>query len=265
MICICNNKDFNHIVDYIGKEYFKCLYLYIDLEKYGCMSETTKTWIQTSDGITTAVMLAYHSALHIYSKDLDFDVSELSTFILQHQPSIICASADLIRLLSPSLSAQGYQTEFGHIGKYTRSVKYPDTIEVCLADKNDVKEIAQLLYEDDDIGASYTMDDLVNQLEERLRDGFVRGYVIKEDAHVVAHLGTGAETDRVCTISYVITAPAHRGKGLSSALFSYACGILHKEGKEIYSVYYPENSRRLHHKMGFEDCCEFGKLFRNIQ
>ena len=134
-----------------------------------------------------------------------------------------------------------------------------------MANNDDIKEIAKLLYEDDDIGSSYTMEDLVKQIEERIESGFVRSYVIKEDNHVVAHLGTGAEVDKLCTISYVITNPEYRGRGLSSSLFSYACNQLNSEGKEIYSVYYPENSRRLHHKMGFVDCCDFGKLFRNIQ
>ena len=133
------------------------------------------------------------------------------------------------------------------------------------ADSNDIIEIAKLLYEDDDIGASYTMDDLVKQINERLSDNYVRSYVIKSDNHVVAHLGTGAEIHNICTISYVITSKDYRGRGLSSALFSFACKELSSEGKEIYSVYYPENSRRLHHKMGFIDYCEIGKLFRTIE
>ena len=98
-----------------------------------------------------------------------------------------------------------------------------------------------------------------------MKDGFTRSYVIRDNGKVVAHLGTGAEIDNLCTISYVITDPNYRGRGLSTSLFAYACNQLKSEGRDIYSVYYPEYSRRLHHKMGFVDCCAFGKLFRNIQ
>lgn len=261
----CNSENQNEILSYIDDEYYKCLYLYIDIQQYGCSSDFTKTWIQEDNGEITAVMLAYHSALHVYSKDMNFDATELSDFISEQNPSIICASAELIKVLEPFLTQKGFISEFGHIGKYIQNEFSFVSCNISLAAKDDIKEIAQLLYEDDDIGSSYTMEDLVKQIEERISDGFVRSFVVKEDNHVIAHLGTGAEIDKLCTISYVITAPEYRGRGISSSLFKYACEQLTSEGKEIYSVYYPENSRRLHHKMGFVDCCEFGKLYRIIQ
>ena len=210
-------------------------------------------------------MLAYHSAMHVYSKQLNFDVKELTEFLIEKNPSIICASAELIKLLEPQMSSNGFISEYGYIGKFIHCVPSIVNCDIRLANKDDIIEIAKLLYNDDGIGSSYTMDDLVKQIEERVDSGFVRSYVIKQDNHVVAHLGTGAEIDKLCTISYVITDPKYRGRGLSSSLFSYACNQLILEGKEIFSVYYPENSRRLHHKMGFVDCCEFGKLYRIIQ
>ena len=265
MIIECDDKRMIEILSYIGDEYYKCLYLYIDMQQYGCSSDYTKTWLQEDNGEITAVMLAYHSAMHVYSKQLNFDVQKLTSFLLEKNPSIICASAELIQLLELQMSSDGFISEFGHIGKFVYCEPSSVICDIRLANKEDIIEIAKLLYDDDDIGSSYTMDDLVNQIEERLESGFVRSYVIKEDDHVVAHLGTGAEIDKLCTISYVITNPEYRGRGLSSSLFSYACNQLNSEGKEIFSVYYPENSRRLHHKMGFVDCCEFGKLYRNIQ
>ncbi len=265
MIIECDNKRMSEILSYIGDEYYKCLYLYIDMQQYGCLSEFTKTWLQEDKGKITAVMLAYHSAMHIYSRQLNFDVQELMEFLLEKNPSIICASAELIKLLEPQMSSYGFISEYGHIGKFIHCEPTSASCDIRLANKGDIKEIAKLLYDDDDIGSSYTMDDLVKQIEERIESGFVRSYVIKDDDHVIAHLGTGAEVDKLCTISYVITAPDYRGRGLSSSLFSYACNILKSEGKEIFSIYYPENSRHLHHKMGFVDCCDFGKLYRNIQ
>ena len=265
MIIEINNDQQTEILSYIGDDYYKCLYLYIDMQQYGCSSEITKTWIQEDKGEITAVMLAYHSAMHVYSKQLDFDVQELTEFLIEKNPSIICASAELIKLLEPQMSSNGFISEFGHIGKFVHCEPSSASFDIRLANKEDIKEIAKLLYDDDDIGSSYTMEDLVKQIEERLESGFVRSYVIKDGNHVVAHLGTGAEVDKLCTICYVITEPKYRGRGLSSSLFSYACNKLSSEGKEIFSVYYPENSRRLHHKMGFVDCCDFGKLYRNIQ
>lgn len=265
MIIEIGNDYQSTVVGYIGEEYYKCLYLYIDMQQYGCSSEFTKAWIQENNEEITAVMLSYHTAMHVYSKDLNFEVKELSEFILERNPSIICASAELIKLLEPMLCSNGFVSEFGHIGKFVHCEPTQVDCNIRLANKDDIYEIANLLYEDDDIGTSYNLDDLIKQIEERINDGFVRSYVVKDDNKVVAHLGTGAEIDKLCTISYVITAPNYRGRGLSTSLFAYACKQLKSEGRDIYSVYYPENSRRLHHKMGFVDCCEFGKLFRNVQ
>ncbi len=265
MIYICDNERMPEILSYIGSEYYKCLYLYIDMQQYGCSSDFTKTWLQEDNGDITAVILAYHSAMHVYSNQFNNDVQELTEFLLEKNPSIICASAELIKLLEPQMSSKGFISEYGHIGKFVHCEPSSASCNICLANKDDIKEIAKLLYDDDDIGSSYTMEDLVKQIEERIDGGFVRSYVIKDDNHVIAHLGTGAEVDKLCTICYVITDPEYRGRGLSSSLFSYACNQLNSEGKEIFSVYYPENSRHLHHKMGFVDCCEFGKLYRNIQ
>lgn len=265
MIIKISNDYQSTVVDYIGEEYYKCLYLYIDIRQYGCSSEYTRTWIQENNEEITAVMLSYHSAMHVYSKELNLDVKELSEFILERNPSIICASAELIKLLEPMLCPNGFVSEFGHIGKFVHCMPTQVDCDIRLAENGDIYEIAKLLYEDDDIGSSYNLDDLIKQMEERISDGFVRSYVVKDNTHVVAHLGTGAEIKNLCTISYVITAPDYRGRGLSTSLFAYACKQLKLEGREIYSVYYPENSRRLHHKMGFIDCCEFGKLFRSVQ
>jgi hypothetical protein len=233
------------------------------LVKYGAESPYSCLWIQVDKDVITAACLQYHTALHLFSKEKNIALDELINHIKTIAPSIICASSDFIRLLEPKLKIDGYIPEYGHVGKYVKTQIVSSNYTVMRATDDDVEAIANMLYEDDDIGASYTMVDLVKQIKERIQQGFVRSYIIKCGDEVVAHLGTGAELSNVCTISYVITSPKHRGKGLSTCLFQYACNELVKEGKDIFSVYYPENSRRLHHKMGFVDSCECGKLFLN--
>ena len=38
-------KDIKLIKDYIGTEYYKCLYLYLDFLKYGLDNENLKFWL----------------------------------------------------------------------------------------------------------------------------------------------------------------------------------------------------------------------------
>lgn len=263
MIRLAKENDIKNVLEYIGKEYYKCLYLYQDLNKYGIDSEYAKLYIQEESSIYKSVALKYHSALHIYSKKCDFDATEIADFVKEVRPTIICAEMEIVTALKDQLSSLSYISEFGHIGemKNPKTITYNQHIE--RATLRDIDSIAELLYEDDDIGASYSLEDLKNQIRERLTSGFARSYVIKKDGKVICHAGTGAEIAGVATFAYLITEKDHRGHGLASQIVNYTCEELLKDGYKIYSVYYPENSRRLHHKLGFEDVCDFGKLYLN--
>lgn len=263
MIVRCSNADQNFLEEYIGHRYPECLYLYFDLKKYGASSQYTSCWILKDHGIIKGVILLYHTAMHLFSAHNDFNIKEIIDFIIEHNPSIICASRTTIERIVEN-SPSDYEAEYGHVGMFHRVNKKCD-LEPVKAGDADIEGIAKLLYEDDDIGASYTLKDLVEQQRERLNQGFVRSYVVKDNGQVVCHVGTGAENEKACTIAYCITDVAYRGRGLFSNLLTYVCDKLSKEGKEIYSIYYPENSRLLHHKVGFKDVCECGKLFKKIK
>ena len=266
MIRKCNNNQLAEILGYIGEEdYPQCLYLYLDLIKYGCSSETTQTWIQYENESITAVVLAYHTALHIFSRNNVFDAREVRDLVKETNPTIINARANTIKLLEPLLTDLGFISEFGHIGEWSGIVDNEDNNDVVKAEEKDIPEIATLLYEDEDIGASYVFDDLLKQMKERLEQGYVRSYVIRRDGKTVAHVGTGAEMNGVCTIAYTIISPMYRGQGMAGKLYRYACGHLKREGKRIFSIYYPDNARRFHNKVGFVDICECGKLFKTVE
>ena len=49
MIVTCNNEDITSVFDYIGEDYGKCLYIYIDLKKYGIDDENFNVWIQYNE------------------------------------------------------------------------------------------------------------------------------------------------------------------------------------------------------------------------
>lgn len=264
MITQCDNKHQQEVLDYIGDNYSKCLYLYLDIIKYGCSSEVTRTWIQRFDGSITAVILGYHTAMHIFSKNNDLGVLEICELIEEIKPTMVNATANSIKKLVPALEMVGFVPEFGHIGEWMENADSVNGNEIVEADENDIPKVARLLLENDDIGASYTFEDLLKQMQERLEHGYVRSYVIHHDNEVVAHVGTGAETNQVCTIAYSITSPKFRGRGLASKLYSYACSKLKSEGKRVFSVYYSDNAHAFHHKMGFVDLHEYGKLYKIV-
>ena len=264
MISQCNNSQQEALLNYIGEDYPKCLYLYLDVIKYGCLSDTTRTWIQTRDGVITSVVLSYHTALHVFSRISDFDVTEICELVKEVKPTMVNAMAETIRKIEPELSKLGFRSEFGHIGEWMGSADRIEDDEVSIAKEKDIPEVARLLYEDENIGASYIFEDLLKQMQDRINEGYVRSYVLHKNNEVAAHVGTGAEIKNVCTIAYSITSPKYRGHGLAGRLYNYSCSRLKSEGKRIFSVYYPESARVFHHKMGFVDICKCGKLYLNI-
>jgi N-acetylglutamate synthase-like GNAT family acetyltransferase len=264
MISQCNNSQQEALLNYIGEDYPKCLYLYLDVIKYGCLSDTTRTWIQTRDGVITSVVLSYHTALHVFSRISDFDVTEICELVKVVKPTMVNATAETIRKIEPELSKLGFRSEFGHIGEWMGSADRIEDDEVSIAKEKDIPEVARLLYEDENIGASYIFEDLLKQMQDRINEGYVRSYVLHKNNEVAAHVGTGAEIKNVCTIAYSITSPKYRGQGLAGRLYNYSCSQLKSEGKRIFSVYYPESARVFHHKVGFVDICKCGKLYLNI-
>ena len=46
MIIECTNNKIETVFDYIGEDYVKCLYIFIDMKKYGLDDENFNVWIQ---------------------------------------------------------------------------------------------------------------------------------------------------------------------------------------------------------------------------
>ena len=255
-----NNMD--EILKYIGQEYNKSPYLYIDLIKYGFSNDNVTTYIQKNEkDDIQCIVLCYYTGMHIFSKKLDFNIDEIVNLIKEITPAIICAEKEIIQKLSDKLKK--YSNKFG----YVRELKKVNNInyihEVTLATIDDIKDVARLLNEDEDLGKAYKNDELYIQLLERNKDGFSRNYVIKENNKVISHAASSGETEKVAMISGVITNPKYRGMGYAYEVTSKLCSDLLNEGKKVYLINYTYESTKLYDKIGFEISIEFGKLVLN--
>jgi len=266
MIKLCDNNISKKMVEeYIGEEYYKCLYLYMDLKKYGINFENVKTWIQLNETKeVTSVFLMYYNGLHIYSKNKNFNIKELSEFIVNLKPTMICGEKKSLKLLERYFINNSYKFEEGYVRKLNKDIS-SEFEGIQKAQKEDFIEIARLIYEDEDLGSSYELESLEKQLYERNYQGFVRNYIIKEENKVIAHAGTGAEDDKVAMLGYVITHKDYRGKGLATQLCSKVCKDLQNEHKDVFLINYSNESTRVYDKIGFEICCEWEKIFLDLK
>ena len=255
------NDDICELLSYIDKEYKEAIYLYLDANRYGVKNKNVNSWIIKDDNHITAVALVYHTGMHIFSRLKDFNVEEVSEFVLKINPTIICADSTVIRMLSESLP--DYISEFGHVAQYVGDENVIEKNNIRKATSHDYKEMAEMLMSDE-IGDSYTLEDLENQIIERIRDGFSRSYCMYVDNKMVAQASTGAEQSKVATIAYVMTKKEARGNGYGKEIVRFLCNDLKKDGFDIFLIYYSEEAGSLYLKNGFVNVCKYGKLYQVV-
>lgn len=263
MIRKVNEKDNKIILDYIGDQFNKCIYLYLNYKKYGVDTPNIITWIQYDfkENITCLV-LKYYNAMHIFSKNLNFKKEELLDLIEENNPSIICAEKAIIESLENNV--QGYESEYGWVReiKEIKYFTYEKDVQVISPKDSDFNEIGRLLYADEDIGASYKLDELINNMIERKNQKYTRNLIIKKDNDIISHVGTGAEEEKVAMINYLITNPIYRKQGYGKIIMANICKTLLEENKRVFLINYTETSTKMYEKLGFEVSCEWGKLYK---
>ncbi len=253
-------KDEELIKEYIGKDYDKCLYLYLDFVKYGLNNDNLKFWLNSEADEINCVVLKYYSGMHIFSKNRDCNYDEIKELILEEDPSVICAEKFLIENLSEILKEKGYSSEYGWVRVLSKHYACENSMVQRATEEKDFEEISNLII-NDPMGEFYELDELISQIKEREEDNFGRNYIIKHNDKIVSNASTNAEVDEIAVLSNVITDESCRGKGLATKVCSRLCNDLIDEGKKVYLINYTDESTRLYEKLGFEVSCEIGKLF----
>lgn len=261
------DSDLFDIEKFIGDEYYKCLYLFLDLKKYGLTNNSNvKAWIQENkEKEMQSIIMQYYSGMHIFSKNPNYNILEMINIIEENKPTMICAEKTTIENLYMKISTiDSYNVEYGYVRRLL-NLKIEKSKIVEKAKKDDFYGIAKLLYEDEDIGSSYKLDELTKQMIARYEEGYSRNYIIKKDYEILAHASTGAEYKNIAIMNYVVTNKNYRKQGLATKVCATLCADLLSENKEIYLINYSNESTKLYDKLGFEVSCDWGKLYKNLK
>lgn len=215
MIVKCQKNDEQIIESYIGKEYYKCLYLYMNLQRYGIGSQVIDVYMDKRENEIKAVYLFYFSCVHVYSKDNDFSVLELKELIKDHPIKMIYCEKSTAEYIGGNYSSseRPFTITYGWVAEITNvDEKHRESVQ--LASANDFKQIVQMIYGDEDIGKSYNKNELAEQLLQRSKEGYSRNYVIKKNDVVIAHACTNAEIDGIAIVAELIVNKEYRRRGL---------------------------------------------------
>ncbi len=255
----CNKNNEKEILDYIGNSYGECLYLYVDLLKYGFQNENVNVWIQKNGTEIKALVLQYYTGVHVFSKDLEFDVVKVVDLLKKIRPSMICGMKWTLDKIKSYFKE--YELEVGIVG-CLEELNLFDTDGCYRADEGEIKELAELLAEDESLGKPYGFELLYKQLLERYHEDFGRNFIYRDNGKIVATASTYAEKGGVAVISGVMVHPEYRGKGLSKNVLSAICSDLKRDGFDVFSYYYIPSATRMHESVGFEAIGEWAKLVR---
>ncbi|MBR2709083.1 GNAT family N-acetyltransferase [Candidatus Saccharibacteria bacterium] len=259
------NEDKKELVfNTIGDQFGKCLYLYLDLKKYGFDNPNISIWIsKNNNNDIDAIVLKYYSGMHVFSPNGEVDIEDIRDLVEKERPTLICAERSIIEKLERSGGFEIFDSEYGWV-RCLDSIEQGDESGIIKEpSEEEFRQLTELLLSDPDIGGSYTFDSMYNQIIERYQDGYGRDYILKDGDRVIAHAGTGAEDDKLGILNYAITDPDYRKRGIAMKLCTSVCHDLTKEGRKVFLINYSDASTALYDKLGFKVYCEWGKLFIN--
>ena len=246
------------VLSYIGDDYYKCLYLFLDYEKYGVSNPNVDFWIQEKNNTIVSLILKYYDGMHIYSKDDNADVMELVYLIKKEKPLSIFSSCNLIKSIGDFI--KNYNMSVGTIRELSNiNCDYDFDDVVKDLSMTDYEKLSSLIL-NDSIGFEYTKDKLIGQFIERRKEKYGRNYIIKDKDRVIAHAGTGAENSKVAIMNFVITDSSYRSKGYGFKIICNLCSDLLEEGKKVYLINYTDISTALYSKVGFKEVYKIGRL-----
>ena len=256
------NEDVKKILEYLKPEVQNCLYMYIDIGKYGLDSEFMDVWIEEKGEDLNCVVMKYHTGIGLYSASDDWDVDGVVEIIKEQQPMSITGKHVIIEKILPAIGDL-YETEYGYIFEYEKFRDFDLDVEVEMGTEEDAFEMAKLVTTDHGIGAYYEVNDLANQFIERMRTDMGRHFIIRDNGKIIAHIASYAEFDGLATTRGLIVDEAYRKNSLLGLyLEKYSVDALKADGFRVFSFVIKKLRYKFLESMGNPCVGDYAKLIK---
>lgn len=261
---IAKEKDIDDILFFLKNNIANCLYMYIDIKKYGLQNPNMTVWISrdASDNQVNLVVMKYYDSIQMFSDNKQWDKEWLTNLILKEKYSMVSGEAQMIRQLEELLRGE-YHSEYGEIFRLPSYRKTDDTDIVQYAREADMEEIAELICMDESFKANYQPKILEKQLKERLLSGMGRNAIIRDNKRIVAHIATYAEFEDIAITSGLIVHPEYRTSSYGFIVESVLTNDLLDLGKFVYTFALEKKRKQFLAVLGARVCGEYGKLTRD--
>lgn len=261
---IARLDDKKRILDLLKENIGMCIYMYIDISKYGLDSGNISVWYMEKDDSIKLILMKYYDSFQIYFSNDFCDYEVIEQFINKYEPKMISGDDKKICELAARLgNSYCYSKEYVFDLTSYKEMEGIDEIGIENARMDEFEEIARLICSDKDIGGHYSMDGLTEQLKERYFSKMGRNLVIRKDNKIVTHIATYAEYDKLAVTSGLISVNTERTMPYGTLIESYLVKQLREEGYKVYTFVVKERRRKLLMIMGNEQIGLYGKLVKN--
>lgn len=253
--------DIPAILTHLKRHIADCLYMYIDIKKYGLENPNMKVWMDSDEKGVRLVVMKYHTSISVYSEEENWDVAAVVQIIKDEKVGSVTGRKDIIEKLHEALQ-DSYEASYGAVFQFTSYRDSDFDGEIETAKETDTLEIAKLITKDEGIGGYYEIEDLAAQLAERIRTNMGRSYVIRENGKIIAHIASYAEFEDLATTGGLIVDPDSRNGIYGSVLEGYLVNQLWSDGFQVYTFVTARLRKKLLGAMGNTCVGEYGKLAR---
>lgn len=262
-VTVATSQTVDRILNCLKEQVGNCLYMYIDIKKYGIEHPDMKVWFQEdsneSMGISLVVM-KYYNSISFYTCGTNWSQEDVLSLLEYYAPDSV--SAPLASMEAIAAQAKDYHLSTGWVFEYKQFKEFPvDYIEK--ATKEDLWDVAELLCSDEGFGAIYSVETLHKQLVERLETNMGRNLIIRsQENKIVAQIATYAECDGIAVTSGMIVHPDHRDSMYGSILESNIVKELQGESFRVFTFVIEKKRKRLLDALK-QDCIgQYGRLTR---
>ena len=205
-----------------------CVYMYIDLAKYGLGNPDLTLWEEND-----AVIMRYFDSIQVYGLT-EATADAVAQHILQQSVPMVTGTEEDCLILQPLLGSE-WISDAGRTYEVTAMEPCPTPDVVSVGSPSDLAECARLVCSDAGIGGHYQVASLTRQFQERFAEGMSRHRIIRQDGRIVGHIATYAEFADIAVSSGLIVAPEYRGRQFGKILETYLIHELLAEGKRVFT------------------------------
>lgn len=261
MLKLAEHKEIESILSYLRKDVVNCIYIYTDIYMYKLNNPNMKVWVDRDGDVYKEIVMKYHDSFQLYSNSDDWDLKGTLSLVEEYDISMINGRVEMIQKLKPYLKDR-YEDSYGTIMRLSAVKEFGQDNIVEMATLDDVPEIANLLAEDEYYSSSYTVEELVEQLSERISTGMGRSAIIRQDGKIVAHCASFTEAGGIAVSAGTITKKEYRGKKYGLIVENYMNKMMNQLGYQWFGFILEEQRVDIFVELGNKVVSRYGKFVK---